>query len=99
MASPYSIVTDLAVVRQLISENVSDDILRRQLLQLAGASPQTWMGCSRMDVLAVLKLELAQQQRAGGMPMPTQAPAPPCMSTLANKIIEMLNPAWARSLH
>jgi hypothetical protein len=73
-----SIVKDLSEVRQLITERVSDDAMRRQLLQLAGTSPQTWRGCSRMDVVPVLQTDLAQKQhRAAAKPMPAQAPAAP----------------------
>jgi hypothetical protein len=75
--SPCSVVNDLSEVRQLITERVRDDDLRRQLLQLAGNSPQTWKGCSRGDVVPLLKSDLAQrQQNAAIKPVPTQIPDP-----------------------
>ena len=57
------IVKDLAEVREIITNTVTDDTKRRKLLRLAGAAPDVWLGCSVGDVVFMLEDELADQER------------------------------------
>ena len=56
-------MTTLGQVRQVISAEVSDTVLRRRLLQLAGSSSEAWAGCEARDVVGVLMEELAQRDK------------------------------------
>ena len=57
------IVKDLAEVREIITNTVTDDTKRRKLLRLAGAAPDVWLGCSVADVVFMLEDELEDQER------------------------------------